>query len=100
MVHEAYLRLIDCGRVDWQDRTHFFAVTAQLMRRVLVDSVRHHRRAKRGGGAVVVSLDEASDVPQRALDLLALDQALRDLTAADARKARIVRVALFRRPEP
>ncbi len=96
LVHEAYIRLIDLDRVNWQDRTHFYAVTAQLMRRILVDQARHHSRAKRGAGAVVLPLDEANDIPVgRARDLLALDEALHDLAAVHPEMARIVELRYF-----
>lgn len=96
LVHEAYLRLIEIDRVQWQDRSHFFAVTSQLMRRVLVDQARHHQRIKRGGGMVFLQLDEGSDLPaDRTLDLLALDDALKDLADADAEMARLVELRFF-----
>ncbi len=96
LVHEAYLRLIEIERVQWQDRTHFFAVTAQLMRRILVDQARHHQRIKRGGGMVFLQLDEASDMPEeRALDLLAVDDALKDLAEADRELANLVELRFF-----
>lgn len=96
LVHEAYLRLIEIERVQWQDRSHFFAVTAQLMRRILVDQARHHRRIKRGGGMILLQLDEASDLPEeRALDLLAVDDALRDLAEADTELASLVELRFF-----
>lgn len=96
LVHEAYLRLVDLDRIQWNDRAHFYAVTAQLMRRVLVDQARHHHRAKRGSGAVLLSLDEARDVPSgRALDLLAVNEALKDLSTVDPEMARIVELRYF-----
>ena len=96
LVHEAYLRLIEIERVQWQDRSHFFAVTAQLMRRILVDQARHHQRIKRGGGLIFLQLDEASDMPEeRALDLLAVDDALKDLAEADAELANLVELRFF-----
>jgi len=96
LVHEAYLRLVDQRRVRWQNRSHFFAVAAQLMRRILVDHARRHKRVKRGGGATMVSLDEAA-VASRQLDvdLLALDEALNRLAEIDQRKARIVELRFF-----
>ena len=96
LVHEAYLRLVDQRRVHWQNRAHFYGIAAQLMRRVLVDRARYRRRAKRGGGAVMVSLDQATLVSrQPAVDMLALDEALTKLAALDQRKARIVELRFF-----
>lgn len=96
LVHEAYLRLVDLDRIRWADRTHFYAVTAKLMRRVLVDQARYQHRQKRGSGIVLMPLDEARDVPQeRSLDLLAVDEALQDLAAVDAEMARIVELRYF-----
>jgi RNA polymerase sigma factor (TIGR02999 family) len=96
LVHEAYLRLTNYNRVRWQDRAHFFAVAAQLMRRILVDHARTRRRLKRGGGAITFSLG-ASDIisPQRSQDLLALDEAMASLAAIDPRKSRVVELRLF-----
>ena len=96
LVNEAYLRLIDSSRVQWQNRTHFFAVSAQLMRRILVDFARSRRYLKRGGAARHVSLDEAlalSEEPDT--DLVALDDALNDLAQVDARKAEVVVLRFF-----
>lgn len=91
LVNEAYMRLVDYRQMQWQSRAHFFAVAAQAMRRVLVDHARKQRFAKRGGGAVKVSLDESLAVSQKqAADLIALDDALTGLEAIDARKCRIV----------
>jgi RNA polymerase sigma-70 factor (ECF subfamily) len=96
LVHEAYLRLVDQRRVHWQNRSQFFGVAAQLMRRILVDHARRHRRTKRGGGATMLSLDEAAVVSrQSAVDLLALDEALNRLAEMDQRKARIVELRFF-----
>src|SRR5882672_2836772 len=90
LVNEAYLRLIDQRQVHWQNRSHFFGVAAQLMRRILVDRARHRKRVKRGGGAAMVSLDQAVLVTRTpAVDLLALDEALTKLAEQDKRKARI-----------
>jgi len=99
LVHEAYLRLVDQTRVDWQGRTHFFAVGAQMMRRLLVDHARHHDRKKRGGDFQQVTLGEAA-VPLlgKSLgrdDLLALADALDKLAALDDRQARIVELRFF-----
>jgi len=96
LVNEAYLRLIDQQHVSWQNRAHFFGITAQLMRRILIDHARSHQCAKRGGGALKVSLDEAAvATEERAAELLAVDQALEKLTAMDARKGRIVELRFF-----
>jgi RNA polymerase sigma factor (TIGR02999 family) len=96
LVHEVYLRLVDCGEIDWQDRAHFFAVAAQLMRRILVDFARSRGYQKRGGGVVNVPLDEAATVcSEPDPNLLALDEALKALAAVDARKSRVVELRFF-----
>jgi len=96
LVDEAYLKLIDQKRVHWKNRTHFFAISAQLMRRILVDHARSHHYAKRGGGAGKVSLDEAMIVsPERGADLMALDEALTSLAEIDPRKSEIVEMRFF-----
>ena len=96
LVNEAYLRLIDSSQVQWQNRAHFFAVSAQLMRRILVDFARAHRNLKRGGEAQRVSLDEALLAPQETdADLVALDEALTALAAIDPRQARAVELRFF-----
>jgi RNA polymerase sigma factor (TIGR02999 family) len=96
LVHEAYLRLIDVTRVDWESRNHFFAVSAQMMRRVLVEAARRRRADKRGGDASHVALDEAFvPAPERGADLLALDEALERLAALAPRKARVVELRYF-----
>jgi RNA polymerase sigma factor (TIGR02999 family) len=95
LVHEAYLRLVGAD-VQFQDRVHFFAVAAQMMRRILVDHARSYQYAKRGGGARKVSLDEAIDLSEeRAADLVALDDALTGLAAIDPRKSQIVELRFF-----
>lgn len=96
LVHEAYLRLIDVTRVDWQSRNHFFAVSAQMMRRILVEAARRRNAGKRGGDASHVALDEAF-VPaaDRGADLLALDEALEHLASLAPRKARVVELRYF-----
>ncbi len=96
LVNEAYLRLVDLSRVRWQDRAHFFAVSAQVMRRILVDVARARQKLKRGAGAMHVSLDEAlivSHAPSPAL--LALDDALDALAQVDPRKSRVVELRFF-----
>lgn len=96
LVNEAYLRLIDQKSVHWQNRAHFFGIAAKLMRRILIDHARSRHYAKRGGGALKVSLDEADAVTEpRAAELLAVDEALEQLTAMDARKGRIVELRFF-----
>lgn len=96
LVNEAYIRLIDQQKVRWQNRAHFFGIAAQLMRRILIDHARSHHYAKRGGGALRVSLDETAAVTDaRAAELLAVDEALEKLTAMDARKGRIVELRFF-----
>ena len=96
LVNEAYLRLIDASRVQWQNRSHFFAVSAHLMRRILVDFARSRNYQKRGGGAQAVSLDEAMIVaPERGVDLLALDEALTRLQALNERQAKVVELRYF-----
>lgn len=96
LVHEAYLRLIDVKRVDWESRTHFFAVSAQMMRRILVEAARRRNAEKRGGDASHVALDEAL-VPaaDRDADLLALDEALERLATLAPRKSRVVELRYF-----
>ena len=96
LVNEAYFRLVDQKHVHWHNRAHFFAISAQLMRRILIDHARSHQYAKRGGGAHKVSLDEVALVAQeQAADLVALDEALRSLAAIDERKGRIVELRFF-----
>ena len=96
LVHEAYLRLIDLQRVDWQDRAHFFAVSAQIMRRILLDAARKRVAAKRGGGSPRINLDEIPDVSsRRASEMIALDDALTALAEVQPRKARIVEMRFF-----
>ena len=96
LVNEAYIRLIDWKNVRWQNRAHFFGVSAQLMRRILVDFARDRQYLKRGGGALQVSLGEASAVTvERGADLVALDEALTALAAVDRRKAEVVEMRFF-----
>jgi len=96
LVNEAYIRLIDWKNVRWQNRAHFFAVSAQLMRRILVDFARQRHYLKRGGGALQVSLAEADSFPiERGADLVAVDEALRSLTAMDKRKGQVVELRFF-----
>ena len=96
LVNEAYLRLIDVKRMQWQNRAHFFAMSSRLMRRILVDSARARRYQKRGGGAQKVSLDEALVISvEPGQDLVALDDALRALAAMDPRKGQVVEMRFF-----
>jgi RNA polymerase sigma factor (TIGR02999 family) len=96
VVHEAYLKLVDQTRVGWRDRAHFFAVAALAMRRILVDYARRHRRAKRGGGASVVTLDEGVvSLDERAENLVALDEALTRLSELNPRLSRVVECRFF-----
>jgi RNA polymerase sigma factor (TIGR02999 family) len=96
LVHEAYLRLLDQDRVVWQNRTHFLAIAASMMRRVLVDHGRRQKAGKRGGAGTRVTLDESfAPVAPRGLDLLALDEALSELAALDEQQARIVELRAF-----
>ncbi len=96
VVNEAYLRLIDAQQVEWKDRAHFFAISANLMRRILVEFARSRGRNKRGGDVRRVELDEALVVsPQRGTDLVALDDALVSLAEMDERKAKVIELRFF-----
>lgn len=96
LVHEAWLRLIDQTRVNWQNRAQFFGVAAQMMRRILVDHAKTKHREKRGGDAVKLSLDEIINLSQeRAADLIALDEALDALGNFDRRKCSVVELRYF-----
>ena len=96
LVHEAYLELIDVNNVNWQHRAHFFAVSAQIMRHILLDRARRRVAAKRGGAAERVNLDELPDLSgDRAKELIALEDALNALAANDERKARVVELRFF-----
>lgn len=96
LVHEAYLQLIHQERVDWQGRAHFFAVSSQLMRRILVDHARARLRDKRGGGSTRISLEEGLGLSvDRDADVVAVDDALKRLAEVDARQAEIVTLRFF-----
>jgi RNA polymerase sigma factor (TIGR02999 family) len=96
LVNEAFIRLGGGDGADWHDRSHFYAVCAQVMRHVLIDHARAHTRDKRGGGAPHVALDEAAFVAgEGAAELVALDEALRGLEAVDPQKARVVELRYF-----
>ncbi len=95
LVHEAYIRLVDAD-VAWQDRVHFFAVSARLLRRILVDHAKANKRQKRGGGAETIPLDEAVMIgPQTTGGIVKLDEALQRLAALDQRKSEIIELLCF-----
>ena len=96
LIHEAYIRLVDAQGINWQNRAHFFGISARVMRRVLVDFARERGYRKRGGGECRVPLDEAllvADAPDQ--DLVALDDALNALAGVDARKSRAIELRFF-----
>jgi RNA polymerase sigma factor (TIGR02999 family) len=96
LVNEAYLRLVSASDANWQNRTHFFAVSAQVMRRILVDWARSRHAAKRGNDVPALELDEALAVPLKTgTDLVAIDDALKTLTLLDSRKSHIVELRFF-----
>ena len=96
LVHEAFIKLVDQRRVDWQNRAHFFGVAATFMRRILVDHARRHRASKRGDGVRCVSIDEAQAVAaSNEMPVLALDQALERLETFDADLAKLVELRAF-----
>lgn len=96
LVHEAYIRLVDWKNVSWQNRAHFFALAAQVMRRILVDHARAHNAEKRGGAMTKLALEEAISFPQQSeIDLLALDDALKALAELDPTQSKIVELRFF-----
>lgn len=96
LVHEAYFRLLEAKAPSWHDRAHFFGVAAQVMRHILVDHARHPRAAKRGGGAPRLTLDtEFARMPEKGMDLLALDDALNKLASLDPQQSRIIEMKFF-----
>jgi RNA polymerase sigma-70 factor (ECF subfamily) len=96
LLDDAYLQLAEKTHPQWQNRAHFFAVAAQLMRRIMVDHARQRHALKRSGGAIRITLDECAAVTEtRAAELLALDEALEKLAAADQRKAKVVEMRYF-----
>lgn len=96
LINEAYVRLVDQKNVPWANRSHFFAISAQIMRRILIDHARRHQYAKRGGGARQVSLEEAATVvPDQSEELLRLDEALKSLAEMDPRRSQVVELRYF-----
>ena len=96
LVNETYLKLIDQKRVQWKDRSHFFALASKMMRRILIDYARSRQYEKRGGGAQKISLEEAWVVsPEKAVEIIAMDDALTALASHDERKSRIVELRFF-----
>ncbi|HKU73902.1 MAG TPA: sigma-70 family RNA polymerase sigma factor [Pyrinomonadaceae bacterium] len=95
LINEAYVRLVG-QKVNWANRSHFFAISAQIMRRILIDHARRHAYAKRGGGAQQVSLDEAATVtPDQSTELIRLDEALTSLSEMDPRRSQVVELRYF-----
>ena len=95
LINEAYLRLVDVQRMNWQDRAHFLAMAGRMMRRILVEAARARRRQKRGGGAVRVTLTDALRSSETTHDLVALDDALIALAAVDPRRSAVVELRFF-----
>lgn len=96
LINEAYVRLVDQRNVHWSNRSHFFAISAQIMRRILIDHARRHAYAKRGGGLHQVSLEEAATVtPEQSSELIRLDEALKSLADMDPRRSRVVELRYF-----
>lgn len=96
LINEAYVRMVDQKNVRWQNRSHFFAISAQIMRRILVDHARRYLHAKRGGGAQRVSLDEVMIVAkERSEEVLMLDEALANLAKLDRRRSQVVELRYF-----
>jgi RNA polymerase sigma-70 factor, ECF subfamily len=95
LINEVYMRLIEWNATRWQNRAHFYAVAAKMMRRVLVNQALARRRQKRGGEAIVVSLTEAGQISDRRSEVIALDEALESLAKFDDRKSRIVELRFF-----
>ncbi len=96
LIHEAYLRLMAISDLNWKDRAHFFAVSAQIVRRILIDAARARGSEKRGGGAVKVDLNESVDgLAERSRELLALDEALQSLAEFDPQEAKVVEYRFF-----
>jgi RNA polymerase sigma factor (TIGR02999 family) len=96
LINEAYVRMVDQKNVNWANRSHFFAISAQIMRRILIDHARRHAYAKRGGGAQQVSLEEvAALVPEQGRELMRLDEALKSLAERDPRRCQVVELRYF-----
>jgi RNA polymerase sigma factor (TIGR02999 family) len=96
LINEAYVRLVDQRSVQWANRSHFFAISAQIMRRILIDHARRHAYAKRGGGVRPVSLDETATVVDNDLsEFLRLDEALKSLAELDPRRSQVVELKYF-----
>jgi RNA polymerase sigma factor (TIGR02999 family) len=96
LVHEAYLRLVEQHSVNWQNRAHFFAIAAEMMRRILVNHAESHKAKKRGDGKTMISLDDAENLAaEQEIDLIFLDNALNELAKFDASAARIVELKFF-----
>jgi len=96
LINEAYVRMVDQKNVNWANRSHFFAISAQIMRRILIDHARRNAYAKRGGGAQQVSLEEvAALVPEQGRELMRLDEALKSLAERDPRRSQVVELRYF-----
>jgi len=96
LVHEAYLRLVDANTIDWQNRAHFYAICARLMRRILIDFARSRNYQKRGAGFAHIQLEEAVTVSEAVgSEMLAVDEALKQLAAIDSRKSEVVELRFF-----
>lgn len=95
LVHEAFLRLVDSPPDHWQNRVHFFGIAARLMRQVLVDHARAHGAAKRGAGAMHVSIDDSLEIPDTTLAVIKVDDALASLAALDERQAAVAELRIF-----
>ena len=96
LINEAYVRLVDQKNVNWANRSHFFAISAQIMRRILIDHARRHAYAKRGGGAQQVSLEEVAAItPDQGREMLRLDEALKSLAERDPRRSQVVELRYF-----
>jgi RNA polymerase sigma factor (TIGR02999 family) len=96
LINEAYVRLVDQRNIHWANRSHFFAISAQIMRRILIDHARRHAYAKRGGGQHPVTLDETATLQvERAAEMIRLDDALQSLAEIDPRRSRVVELRYF-----
>ena len=96
LINEAYVRMVDQKNVNWANRSHFFAISAQIMRRILIDHARRHAYAKRGGGAHQVSLEEVAAIaPEQGRELVLLDEALKTLAERDPRRCQVVELRYF-----